>query len=172
LKEATVAPPLIGTPKLAWVFGLAAGGLVLDQLTKHLVRLQMAIGQVTAVAPGFNLRHVINKGGAFSLLYGNVWLLAAVSALVTIGIAVYAYRQPTLARWQAVGLGILLAGTLGNLIDRVVRGQVTDFLDLYVGAHHWPTFNVADICINVGVALLILASFTAAPAPVQEEHPR
>lgn len=167
-----MAPPLIGTPKLAWVFGLATGWLLIDQLTKHMVRMQMAIGQVTAVTPNFNLHHVINKGGAFSLLYGNVWLLAAVSALVTIGIAVYAYRQPALARWQAVGLGILLAGTLGNLIDRVVRGQVTDFLDLYVGTYHWPTFNVADICINLGVALLVLGSLAAPPPPVHEEHSR
>ena len=167
-----MAPPLIGTPKLAWVFGLATSWLLIDQLTKHMVRIQMAIGQVTAVAPSFNLRHVINKGGAFSLLYGNVWLLATISALVTIGIAVYAYRQPALARWQAVGLGILLAGTLGNLIDRVVRGQVTDFLDLYVGSYHWPTFNVADICINLGVALLVLGSLATPPPPVHEEHSR
>jgi signal peptidase II len=170
LKEATVAPPLIGTPKLIWVFGLAAGWLLIDQLTKHMIRMTMAIGQVTAVAPNFNLRHVINKGGAFSFLYGNVWLLATVSALVTIGLMVYAYRQPALARWQAVGLGILLAGTLGNLIDRVVRGQVTDFLDLYVGSYHWPTFNVADICINLGVALLVLGSL--ATPPVHEEQSR
>lgn len=167
-----MAKALTGPTKLAWIYGLAAFGLLLDQLTKTLVRARMAIGEVWPLGPNFNLRHVTNEGGAFSLLHGQVWLLAAVSTLVVAGLLVYVHRRAALPRWQAVALGILLAGTLGNLVDRVVRGHVTDFLDVYVGAYHWPTFNVADICINVGVALLILASFTAAPAPVQEEHPR
>ena len=153
-----MATTLSGAAKVAWLYGLATGSLLVDQLTKTLVRENLNVGQVVALAPGFNLRHVFNKGGAFSLLYGNVWFLAAVAFGVTLGLIIYERRHPAMPRWQAVGLGILLGGTLGNMIDRVVRGQVTDFLDVYVGAYHWPTFNVADICINLGVAMLVLGS--------------
>lgn len=164
-----MAASLHGRHKLAWLYGLSAGSLALDQLTKTLVRASMAIGETHAVVPGFfNLRHVINLGGAFSLLHGQVWLLAAVSLAVVIGIVAYERRRGAMPRWQTVGLGILLGGTLGNLIDRVARGQVTDFLDVYVGAYHWPTFNVADICINVGVGLLVIGTMLA---PTTQEDP-
>jgi signal peptidase II len=141
-----------------WTYGTALAVLALDQLTKQLVRTGIPLGQRVAVMPGFDLHHVINRGGAFSLLYGHVWLLALVAAGVTVGLVLYERRHPGMAAWRAAALGILLAGTLGNLVDRLVFGQVTDFLDVYLGDRHWPTFNVADIAINLGVAALIVAT--------------
>lgn len=137
----------------------AAVALALDQLTKSLVRAQLPLAQPLPVVPGFfNLTHVTNKGGAWSVLHGHVSLLALFSALVAVGIAVYVWRDPSLDRWRVLALGILLGGTLGNLADRVIFGQVTDFLDVFWGVHHFPTFNVADICINLGVAWLLLGT--------------
>ena len=150
---------LSGSRKAAWLYGLALTCLLVDQATKQAVRATLDLGQSIPVAPGFNLTHVVNQGAAFSLLHGQVGLLVVVSLVVTLGLVVYERRRPTMSPWQTASLGILLGGTVGNLIDRVVFGQVTDFLDVYVGAHHWPTFNVADICINLGVASLLIWSY-------------
>jgi signal peptidase II len=148
-------------PQAVWAYGAAVAVLALDQLTKQLVRAGLPLGSTVAVTPWFNLRHVINRGGAFSLLYGHVWLLALVAGAVTIGLVAYERRHPGMPAWRAAALGILLAGTLGNLVDRLVFGQVTDFLDLHLAESHWPTFNVADIAINLGVAALIVATALA-----------
>lgn len=155
------------TKAIAW-YGPAIALLALDQGTKHLVRTRMGLGETIRVADHFNLHHVINKGGAFSILHGNVPLLATISVIVTLALIIYERRKPTLPIGQALALGILLGGTVGNLVDRVVFGQVTDFLDVYVGAYHWPTFNVADIAINLGVAgLLLMQLLYPAPEPPQ-----
>jgi signal peptidase II len=157
-----------GGAKALWVYAPALIGLAIDQLTKAQVRARLPLGRYVAVAPHFNIFHVINKGGAFSVLYGNVWLLALVSIIVAVGLIVFERRRTTLSRWQAFALGILLGGTVGNLLDRAILGQVTDFLDVYVGNYHWPTFNVADVMINLGVLLLL---FVFAQSPAQP-HPR
>lgn len=155
-----------GSAKALWTYGPALVGLAIDQASKASVRAHLAIGQLRPVAPHFNLYYAINKGGAFSVLYGNVVLLAIVSLTVTIGLIVYERRQNSLSRWQALALGILLGGTVGNFLDRAILGQVTDFLDVYVADYHWPTFNVADVMINLGVLLLLVLS-TQSPAQPQ-----
>src|SRR5688500_11709728 len=95
--------------------------LGLDQLTKSLVRAQMPVGHSIPVLPGFfNLTHVVNKGGAWSVLNGQVGLLALISIAVSVGIGVYVWRKPAMSRWQTAALGILLGGTLGNFFDRFV----------------------------------------------------
>ena len=165
---------LTGSRKAAWLYGLALACLLVDQATKQAVRAMIDLGQVFPVMPGFNLTHVVNKGAAFSLLHGHVSLLVVISLGVALGIVAYERRRPSLSPWQTASLGILLGGTVGNLIDRAVFGQVTDFLDVYVGAYHWPTFNVADICINLGVLVLLVWTYRqpAPPHPPKEDSRR
>ncbi|MFN3429054.1 MAG: signal peptidase II [Candidatus Sericytochromatia bacterium] len=149
---------------------------LVDQATKHLIRERLAIAQDWPVFPGFTLTHVTNQGGALSLLHGHVGLLSAVSMAVIAGLVIVERRRKRLPRWQTAALGILLGGTVGNLVDRLVFGRVTDFLDVYVGEWHFPTFNVADIAINAGVAILAYKTWLAPPIrqdpDSQEEPPR
>ena len=171
-----MSAPLAGPTKAAWLYGAAAAVALLDQLSKHLIRERLAIAQDWPVFPGLTITHVTNQGGAFSLLHGRVGLLAVVSVAVAVGLVIYAQRRRALPRWQAAALGILLGGTVGNLVDRVMFGRVTDFLDVYVGEWHFPTFNVADVAINAGVAILALQLWSAPPPrqdpDSQEEPPR
>ena len=115
--------------------------------------------------PGlFNLTYLTNTGAAFGLLAGDhgMWrqvffIGVAVVALAAIG---FLYRKlRPVSVWYGVALGLIAGGAIGNLIDRLRLGSVIDFLDVYVGAHHWPAFNLADSAITVGVAIFLLINF-------------
>ena len=133
--------------------------LVLDQLTKYWVVREIPFASRQVVIPGFfNLTYVTNTGAAWGILSGRYWLLLAVSAAVFIA-AVWFLRYLTEGwkeRYYAVML--ILSGILGNCIDRVFRGAVVDFLQFYIGKFVWPSFNVADSCICIGVFIYILSS--------------
>lgn len=130
---------------------------VLDQLTKAAVTAMLAPGQGVTVVPGlFDLVHVLNRGAAFGFLNNDdtewqFWLFAAAAVLVA-GIILNMVRTAAHSRLLFFGLGSILGGAAGNLIDRVRSRAVTDFLDVYWGQWHWPAFNVADIAICLGVA--------------------
>ena len=95
-------------------------------------------------------------GVAFGLAQGRNGLHLAIALTVVIALLVFARGLLPTERWMRVALGCQIGGALGNAVDRLRLGHVTDFLDLHYGRWHWPTFNVADIAINVGVWLLIL----------------
>jgi signal peptidase II len=73
--------------------------------------------------------------------------------------SIWLYRTPKKDRWTRLGLSLIIGGAIGNLIDRLQYGYVIDFLDLYVGTHHWPAFNVADSAICIGTGLLLIEAF-------------
>lgn len=136
--------------------------LVLDQISKQLVATQMYPGQVIEVLPFLNLVLVFNQGAAFSFLAdAGGWqrhlfsLLAAGAALVIL----YLLRKPGIRPLTAFALALVLGGALGNLVDRLHQGAVTDFIDAYWNAYHWPAFNLADSAITLGAVLLILEGF-------------
>lgn len=156
---------------------LAAGIVGLDRVTKLWIEANVELYGVVPVLPGlFDIVHTQNRGIAFGLFAegGGAWrttLLTAVAFVVLSGVAALIWRlpreYPARPRWPAVSLGLILGGAAGNLYDRVVRGSVTDFLDVYVGEHHWPAFNVADSAITVGAVLLALGMLRS---PRPEEH--
>jgi signal peptidase II len=132
-----------------------------DQASKVWAVRNLPLFELREVVPGFfGLVHVRNTGVAFSLL-SNLdprWVhpLLILATALAMG-AVLAYIAFLPCRGTApVGLGLILGGAIGNLIDRARLGYVVDFLDLYWRNHHWPTFNVADVGITVGVALLLI----------------
>ncbi len=136
---------------LARVLAVVVGVLVADRVTKHLVVSGIAVGDVHKLIPGVSLVHVRNSGVAFGLFAGGgalvlVLTLAALAALVT-----YFLLRPN-RRLLWLPTGLLVGGALGNLIDRLVNGSVTDFIKL----PHWPAFNVSDIAITIGVVALVL----------------
>jgi signal peptidase II len=154
------------TPKRFWFLLTFAVAYPLDQLTKLWVISRFYYGETLVVVPGFfDLTHVRNPGGAFSFLASHSASDLRLAFFLTagaIGIAlllVFYRRLPGDALLSAAALGTVLGGALGNLTDRIAHGEVIDWLDLHVGAYTWPTFNIADSCIVVGVCILILEVF-------------
>ncbi len=153
------------SPKLRWFLIPLLVSLCVDQITKHLVMTRFYYGESVSVIPGiFDLTYVRNPGGAFSLFASGPsefrMMFFIGTTLVAIGLLFVFYRRlESDALWSAAALGTILGGAVGNLIDRIAYGEVVDFLDFYIGSYAWPTFNVADSCIVVGVSVLIFDMF-------------
>lgn len=139
--------------------------LVLDQWTKWLVEVHLPHSTSHTVVPGFlNLTHVKNTGVAFGLFAdhgsnGGSWLLVVLGLVALAAVFLYFRLAPARNRLLLSSLALIVGGAVGNLIDRLASGAVTDFVDVYVGSYHWPAFNVADSAITVGIGLMILDSF-------------
>lgn len=134
---------------------VGAGGTALDQLTKALMMHRLPLGQVEPALPGLlQWRRVENTGAAFSLFHGGVVWLGLISLLVSLGLVLWLLRRPPRRPLNAVAYGLVLAGALGNGLDRWFRGAVVDWIELVPIA--FPVFNLADVAINVAVALLLL----------------
>jgi signal peptidase II len=142
---------------LSW---LALAGLivVIDQATKFVVVQRMAVNQAVEVTSFFNLVLVYNPGAAFSFLAEHDgWqrgFFVAIAVIASVWIVYLLYRYPR-QRLFALSLALILAGAVGNLIDRVTAGAVIDFLDFHAFGYHWPAFNVADSAITCGAVLLV-----------------
>src|SRR5579859_3418233 len=147
-------------PKRPLLIALAV--LLLDRITKWAISQTIPLEDAINIIPGFfRLTHLENTGAAFSLFadstspFRTTLLIAfSVAALAVISFLLWKdrgdFHSGTLA------LSLILGGAVGNLWDRVSDGKVTDFLDFYIGVHHWPPFNVADSAIVVGALLLFL----------------
>jgi signal peptidase II len=136
--------------------------LVLDQWTKWLVEVHLPHHSTQPIIPGFlNLNHVRNTGVAFGLFAsdGGGWLLTLLGLVALTAVGLYFWFAPARDRSLLVALALVVGGAIGNLIDRVSSGAVTDFIDVYVGVHHWPSFNVADSAISIGIVLMAIDSF-------------
>ena len=147
-----------------------------DQATKIWAVRNLPLFELREIVPGiFGMVHVRNTGVAFSLL-SNLdprWVhpLLILATVLAMG-AVLAYIAFLPCRGAApVGLGLILGGAIGNLIDRARLGYVVDFLDLYWRNHHWPTFNVADVGITVGVVLLLIDMVVSPKEPGDASRP-
>jgi signal peptidase II len=133
----------------------AAAVVILDQVTKFLARAQLGPGETTRLLGDVLYLHLVrNPGSAFSLVLGNRLLLIAIS-FISIALILYLAlsRRHTFAG-SFTAFGLILGGAVGNLIDRVGLREVTDFIDMGIGLHRWPTYNVADIGITLGVIYL------------------
>lgn len=139
--------------------------LAADQWTKLWIEAALDRHERVQVLPGFfDLVHVRNTGIAFGLfpaggeLAGTMVLTALGFAALAI-VAVYFRRTPDEEPLLLLSLSLVLGGAVGNLVDRILLRAVTDFLDVYVGDHHWPAFNVADSGVTVGIVLMLAHSF-------------
>jgi len=140
---------------------IAAGVLVLDQVTKAVASSTLKMYEIRPVIQGFlNLTRVHNTGAAFGLLAGQAspvrtFFFLTVSFLA-LGVVLWMLlRLPPDQKVELVALSLIFGGALGNVIDRARLGEVIDFIDLYYRSYHWPAFNVADSAITVGVILLL-----------------
>lgn len=146
--------------------GVTLATLAADQATKLAAVHWLADGASRPVAGSWlRLTLARNPGGAFGLLPQSTVYLIAASAVIAVVLLLYARTALAHSRLLTTALALLLGGALGNLVDRVRLGHVVDFIDLRV----WPVFNIADIAITVGVALIILAALL--PEPPRADPP-
>ena len=154
--------------------GIALATLVVDQLAKAAIVARFADDAVISIVPGlFRLVHIENRGIAFGLfsdaaspLGGAILALISAAAMVLVGVLLW--QNHSAARLTGLGLALILGGAAGNLVDRVVRGQVVDFLDFYIASYHWPAFNLADSAICIGAAVLLWDLWVTHPARHRE----
>ncbi|MCG9126820.1 signal peptidase II [Candidatus Poribacteria bacterium] len=143
------------------LFFVAVPIFVLDFLTKMLVQMYIPKGTGFSVIQGFfNLRHDRNSGAAFGILANQRTFLVLVTIVALIFIFFYYFRFRH-SGWMRISLGFLLGGALGNFYDRIVLGEVVDFLQFGIASKrlYWPTFNVADISVCIGAGTLIVYLF-------------
>lgn len=154
-------------------YHIIIAGLVvmLDRLTKWAVSQRISLHDSVDVVPGmFRITHVQNQGAAFGLFSDSpsewkvtMLILFSIAALAVVSTLLW--KNGNALNATAIALSLVFGGALGNLWDRVSNGRVVDFLDFYLGSHHWPAFNLADGAIVIG-ALLLLSEIFMAP---QEE---
>lgn len=176
---ASATPPAAGAdararPRLAGkapFLLLSLAVLALDQWTKWLVELHLPLSVVHPVVPGFNLTHVRNTGVAFGLFAepgATSWPLAVLGLAALGAVLAYFVYAPRDHRLLLAALGLILGGAVGNLLDRLASGAVTDFIDLYAGSYHWYFFNLADTAISVGIALMAFESLRPHRRPAEQ----
>jgi signal peptidase II len=144
-------------------YGIAATVFALDRITKQIIEARISAFDIHPVIPGFfDIIHARNRGAAFSLFADSTspWrpvFLIGLSLVALVLVAGILRNASRLDKATAVGLALILGGAMGNVLDRIVSGAVTDFLDFYIGDLHWPAFNLADSAIVIGSCLLLLS---------------
>lgn len=134
--------------------------LIIDIITKNLIKSKLMLYDAVPVIDGFfNIVYVLNPGAAFSFLhdmnesYRRLFFITV--TIIAIFVVLYIFAREK-SKINTAGFALILSGAIGNLIDRIIIGKVVDFLDFYYKTYHFPAFNVADSCITIGVALIII----------------
>lgn len=131
---------------------------LIDQVTKYVIATRLELGdQIPVIGNFFLITSSRNKGAAFGILQNQLWFFIVVTVLVIIGIVWYMQKVKTEGRrLLPIALALVLGGAVGNFVDRLVMGEVVDFLQFNFGSYTFPIFNIADSCIVIGVGLIIL----------------
>jgi signal peptidase II len=139
---------------------LSAAVIALDQLSKAVIERTLGLYQSIAVLPVLEITRLHNTGAAFSFLADAAgwqrWLFTALAFIVSAALVIWLRRIDGAARVLASAVALILAGALGNVIDRLRLGHVIDFVHAHWGEHYFPAFNIADSAITIGAALLLL----------------
>ncbi len=151
--------------------------LILDHLTKYVVSRALDLYDAIEIIPGyFRIAYVRNWGVAFGYFAEpqSTWkpyLLGCLAVVAVVVIIIYSSRMPSQRVLLQVALAVTMGGILGNFIDRVMRGWVVDFIELHVkDSFHWPTFNIADSAITIGIALLLIDTLRHPDPDVSSEE--
>jgi signal peptidase II len=147
-----------------WLLATVAT-LIVDQWTKRLIESHFKLYETWTLLPVFDLVRAHNRGMAFSVLDSQSgwqrWMFSGLATVVSVALLVWLARLSRRAHLLAAALSLILAGALGNLVDRLRLGYVIDFIQVHWQQHYFPAFNVADSAITVGAALLLLDSWLA-----------
>lgn len=134
---------------------LALVSVFIDQLVKILVRTHMHLYEsIPVIKNFFSITYVRNTGGAFSILQNKTYLLLIIAFLVLFFLIGYIEKQKKFTKMEAVSLGMLLGGIVGNFIDRLIYGQVIDYFDFTIFGYAYPVFNLADCFIVIGILFM------------------
>ena len=138
-------------------FLLILAVVALDQITKYSIEAQLSFGQSIEIIKGFfSLTYARNTGAAWSILSGQMTFFYIISTIALVVMTYFLFKTDKKEHLQRIALALLIAGTLGNFIDRLMFQYVRDFLDFIILGYDFPIFNVADISLNVAIGLLIL----------------
>lgn len=139
---------------------VAAVVVISDQVTKQLILDRFSLGESRTVIKGFfDLTYIRNSGAAWGMFKDHGTMLIGVSVVMLIFMCIFYRSLVADAQEHRFAFGLLLGGIIGNLLDRIRLSAVTDFLDFYIGSHHWPAFNIADSSICIGVGVYLLSTF-------------
>lgn len=154
-----------------WYYILAFIAFLVDQGTKYVIAKQLEIGQeIPVIGNFFLITSSRNRGAAFGILPNQRWFFIVVTLVVVIAIIWYMQkvRKSSSRKLLPIALSLVLGGAIGNFLDRAINGEVVDFLMFNFGSYTFPIFNIADSCIVVGVALIILDSLIDLNKPTPE----
>lgn len=142
-----------------WLYLVIAALFVgLDQLTKWIVVKELTIGQpIEIISNFFYLNSYRNRGAAWGMLEGKFGFFFVVTVVVVIALVYFLYKEGTKNRLFAWSIALLLAGAIGNFIDRFTRGEVVDFFHFFPFGYNFPIFNVADVCLTFGVIFMLVS---------------
>jgi signal peptidase II len=150
----------------SWLW-LSLAVILLDQAAKQWAEAVLTVYQPVYVLPFFDLTLMYNKGAAFSFLSDQSgwqrWFFVVLALGVSGVLMVWLKRLQPHERWVAVSLSLIIGGALGNAIDRILFGQVIDFVHLHYQQYYWPAFNVADSAIFIGVGIMLYDAILLAP---------
>jgi signal peptidase II len=139
------------------ILGYTAVVILLDQMTKLLVMKTFALHEsIEVLGNALRFTYIENPGMAFGIRVGSEGFFIVFAALASAAIFVYLMRMRHDRFYSRLALALILGGAIGNLIDRILRGQVVDFIDVGIGRTRWPVFNVADMAVSIGMVLLIV----------------
>lgn len=160
-------------PKFWFWYGLVIVLIFLDQLSKYWVQVSFLEGERLNLLPMLDFTLVYNKGAAWSFLSDaggwQRWLFTAISSIVSVVLVVWIYRLEKAQTLLFIALTFILAGAVGNLVDRIMLGKVVDFVLFYYDDWYFPAFNVADSAITVGAAFMLADVFFGQQQGVSDE---
>lgn len=134
---------------------IAAGGIAVDQITKLIVASNMHLNDTLPIIKNvLHITYIKNEGAAFGILSNHRWIFMSVSAVAIVALCVYLFRFSKDTRLMKTGMALIISGGIGNMIDRIFLGYVVDMIDFRL--INFYIFNVADACVSVGAAVLIL----------------
>jgi signal peptidase II len=130
--------------------------VIIDHITKYIAKIQLSYGKSITLIDGFlELIYVENRGAAFGILKNKKFFLVGITTIAIIGMIYYLVRTTNLNKWERMSLIFIISGAIGNLIDRIFRGYVVDFIHFYIkDIFDWPVFNIADILVVIGAIIL------------------
>jgi signal peptidase II len=142
---------------LVFYYIIAIFVIILDQITKWLIVNNMDLGESVPIIDNFlYITSHRNRGAAWGILQGQMWLFYVITIVVIIAIMYYLHKAAKGKLLLGVSLALMLGGAIGNFIDRVLRKEVVDFIHTYIFSYNFPVFNIADSALVIGVILLMI----------------
>lgn len=134
--------------------------LLIDIIVKLLVANKLVLNESIKIIDNFfYITYVKNTGAAWSILSGRQTFLIIISLIIIFLLIAYLIRKKEYKKLEIIGYSMLISGSIGNLIDRIVYGYVIDYLNFYIFNYNYPIFNIADVCIVIGIILLVIDSW-------------